>query len=136
MHSISFISWRCSTAHSYKAIAIVLVKVRDNDCNIIEMSDHTCTPIITQESSKITKTKSVLLTANRKFVYKIPYRRALAWPSGCIGQVRARAKESCIQTESILGALYSRYLCSRDALGLSARDDRVSCIQLGALLLP
>ena len=35
-------------------------------------------------------------------VYKIPYRRARAWPSGCIGQVplgrvRARAKESCIQ---------------------------------------
>ena len=27
-------------------------------------------------------------------VYKIPYRRARAWPSG---QVRARAKESCIQ---------------------------------------
>ena len=34
-------------------------------------------------------------------VYKIPYRRARAWPSGCIvqplGRVRARAKESCIQ---------------------------------------
>ena len=35
------------------------------------------------------------------FVYKIPYRRARAWPSGCIvqplGRVRARAKVSCIQ---------------------------------------
>ena len=30
-------------------------------------------------------------------VYKIPYRRARAWPSGCIGRVRARLKESCIQ---------------------------------------
>ena len=30
-------------------------------------------------------------------VYKIPYRRARAWPSGCIGRVRARAKVSCIQ---------------------------------------
>ena len=30
------------------------------------------------------------------FVYKIPYRRARAWPSG-LGRVRARAKESYIQ---------------------------------------
>ena len=30
-------------------------------------------------------------------VYKIPYRRVRAWPGGCIGRVRARAKESCIQ---------------------------------------
>ena len=34
-------------------------------------------------------------------VYKIPYRRARAWPSGCIGRVRARAKESCIQVTAM-----------------------------------
>ena len=33
-------------------------------------------------------------------VYKIPYRRARAWPSGL---VRARAKVSCIQIKSLLG---------------------------------
>ena len=27
-------------------------------------------------------------------------------------------------------SLYARYLCSRDALGKRARDDRVSCIQV------
>ena len=31
-------------------------------------------------------------------VYKIPYRRARAWPGGCIGRVRARAKVSCVQS--------------------------------------
>ena len=34
------------------------------------------------------------------FVYKIPYRRARAWPSGCIGRVRERAKVSCIQART------------------------------------
>ena len=29
--------------------------------------------------------------------YKIPYRRARAWPSGCIGRVHTRAKLSRIQ---------------------------------------
>ena len=46
---------------------------------------------------------------------KIPYRLARAWPS-------------FVQPL----ALYAKYLCSRDALGLKAeraRDDRVSCIQ-------
>ena len=40
-------------------------------------------------------------------VYKIPYRRARAWPSGCIGRVRARAKESCIQSILLLAAICS-----------------------------
>ena len=35
-------------------------------------------------------------------VYKIPYRLASAWPSGCICRVRARAKESCIQGEGVV----------------------------------
>ena len=39
-------------------------------------------------------------------VYKIPYRRARAWPTGCIvqplGRVRARAKVSCIQVACVL----------------------------------
>ena len=30
-------------------------------------------------------------------VDKISYLRARAWPNGCIGRVRARAKVSCIQ---------------------------------------
>ena len=48
-------------------------------------------------------------------VYKIPYRRARAWPSGFVqplGRVRARAKESCIQP-----------LLAR-ALGLKAEQSR------------
>ena len=28
------------------------------------------------------------LYTNKKVVYKMPYRRARAWPSSCIGQVR------------------------------------------------
>ena len=43
----------------------------------------------------------LLVTVIIIFVYKITYRRARAWPSGCfvlpLGRVRARAKESCIQ---------------------------------------
>ena len=58
------------------------------------------------------------------FVYKIPYRRARAWPSAWPSASREQR-------------LYARYLCSRDALGLkaeavrpsAARDDRVYCIQ-------
>ena len=34
------------------------------------------------------------------FVYKIPYSRARAWPSGCV----ARAKVSCIQPPPLRGA--------------------------------
>ena len=30
--------------------------------------------------------------AHGSFVYKIPYRRARAWPSGCIGRVRRASK--------------------------------------------
>ena len=45
-----------------------------------------------------------------KVVYKTPYRRARAWPSGCIvqplGRVRARAKESCIQQVRGFGCDY------------------------------
>ena len=50
---------------------------------VIEMSDHTCTPTSSEESSKITKTRSVVLTANRKYTWSIasavdvPYNRAL-----------------------------------------------------------
>ena len=43
-------------------------------------------------------------------VYKIPYRRVRAWPSGC--RVRARATVSCIQASRMQrdGILYTRYL--------------------------
>ena len=45
--------------------------------------------------------------ARAQLVYKIPYRRARAWPSG---KVRARAKVSCIQARndsvSYIQALY------------------------------
>ena len=34
-------------------------------------------------------------------VYKLPYRRPCAWPSGCISRERARAKVSCIQNISL-----------------------------------
>ena len=50
-------------------------------------------------------------------VYKIPYRRARAWPSGCIGRVR-RASKGILHT--ILN-LYTRYPIVARALGLVRR---------------
>ena len=56
------------------------------------------------------------------FVYKIPYRRARAWPSGCISRVRARAKVSCI--------LVYKIPYRRARAWPSGARAKVSCIQL------
>ena len=44
-------------------------------------------------------------------VYKMPYRRAHAWPSGCILRVRARAKVSCIQSSMLVEPQYVYSFC-------------------------
>ena len=44
------------------------------------------------------------------FVYKIPYRRARAWPSGCIGRVRRASK----------GILHTK--CARDQRNLAYKQ--------------
>ena len=45
------------------------------------------------------------------------------------GQARASKGYLVYKYFKLHAELYARYLCSRDALGLKARDDRVSCIQ-------
>ena len=51
------------------------------------------------------------------FVYKIPYRRARAWP---LGRVRARAKESCIQ----IGCAFCGDIIVR---AISDKEEMFSC---------
>ena len=63
---------------------IMSVEIRDNESHIIiNMGDHTCTPISSEESSNITKIKYVVLSANIKSTRSIAaaldvtYNRAL-----------------------------------------------------------
>ena len=81
-HKWGISTWRCSTGGLW-CKAIASVEIRDNESHIIKMGDHTCTQIRGEESSNITKIKSVVLSANIKSTRSIaaaldvPYNRAL-----------------------------------------------------------
>ena len=56
-------------------------------------------------------------------VYKIPYRRARAWPSGCIGRVR-RASKGILHTMYMVVYKIPYLLSSRARLAECAREQR------------
>ena len=79
-----------------------------------------------REQRHIAYNKTRCCRVNFVFVYNIFYRRASAWPSGCICRVCARAKVYCIQT------LYTRYpvnarlvIYVQRCISLFAREARV-----------
>ena len=116
-------------------------EVKSQNLNII------CAFVLVSNSEHIYRKKAVDLIRCICFVYNIPYRRAHAWPSGCIGRVRARVDVSCIQacvknacnqgyqedsSNATVGRKLLHFVCIQNTL--SSRRAKESCIQ--AFCLP